>query len=150
LILPSSSEAIALDNHSGPPLQLHVDVGNGATYIVPSLKGTILVEGVRRLDYSGKLLTKLLIQSVSMRQVKLTDHYLTAEHVKEQMCYVAKDYKNELNSDKHAVEYYALPDVDIKKAGYKALSRDETNFQQYVQMAHERFSIPEHIFSPAL
>jgi actin-related protein 6 len=141
---------MALADLGGPPLKLHVDVGNGATYIVPSLRGTVLTEGVKRLDYGGKLLTKLLIQNISMRQVKLNDHYLTAEHAKEEMCYVAEDYKQELKRPDLVAEYFALPDVDIKKRGYRAQIRDETNFQQYIHLSHERFSIPEHFFSPAL
>ena len=55
-----------------------------------------------------------------------------------------------MRSSDPAIEYYALPDSDIKKAGFKAASRDETNFQQYLQLSHERFSVPEHLFSPGL
>ena len=147
---PSSCEALALADPNPAPLKLHVDVGNGATYIVPTLKGSVLAGGVQRLDYGGKLLTKLLIQSVSLRQIKLNDYYLTAEHAKEEMCYVSQNFKEELNNKDPLVEYYALPDTDIKKSGFKTRVRDESNFQQYIQLAHERFSIPEHLFNPGL
>lgn len=149
-ILISSCEALALADPNPAPLRLYMDIGNGATYIVPTLRGNVLSEGVRRMAYGGKLLTKLLIQSVSLRQIKLNDYYLTAEHAKEEMCYVAQDFKEELKHADPPVEYYALPDTDIKKTGFKTQVRDETNFQQYIHLSHERFSIPEHLFSPAL
>lgn len=132
------------------PLKLNVDIGNGATYLVPTLGGNVLAAGVRRLDYAGKLLTKLLIQSISLRQVKLTDHYLAAEHAKEEMCYVAQDFKEELKNPSAAAEYYALPDADIKTRGFRAAVRDESQFHQYIQLAHERFVVPEHLFNPAM
>lgn len=132
------------------PLKLYVEVGNGSSYIIPTLSGNVLTTGVKRLDYGGKLLTKLLTQAISLRQLKLNDYYLAAEHAKEEMCYVAQDFKEEMKSANPPVEYYALPDWDIKKKGFKTLVRDETNFQQYIQLSKERFMIPEHMFSPGM
>jgi actin-related protein len=117
---------------------------------VPTLSGNILASGVRRLDYAGKLLTKLLIQSISLRQVKLHEHYLAAEHAKEEMCYVALDFKEEIKKSSIPMEYYALPDADIKMRGFRAATRDENHFHQYIQLAHERFVVPEHLFNPAM
>lgn len=148
--LISSCEALALTSRDPSPLKLNVDIGNGATYIVPTLAGNVLTSGVRRLDYAGKLLTKLLIQSISLRQLKLNEHYLAAEHAKEEMCYVALDFKDAIKNSNIPVEYYALPDADIKMRGFRAATRDESNFHQYIQLAHERFVVPEHIFNPAM
>lgn len=138
-----------MTNPRESPLCLNVDVGNGATYIVPTLAGNVLASGVRRLDYGGKLLTKLLTQAISLRQVKLQDHYLAAEHMKESLCFVAQDFKAAINSDS-TVEYYALPDADIKMRGFKAAEKDERHCHQYVQLAHERFAVPEHLFCPSM
>lgn len=139
-----------MSNTDSAPLKLNIDIGNGSTYIVPTLSGNILTSGVKRLDFAGKLLTKLLIQSVSLRQVKLSDHYLAAEDAKEQMCYVSQNFKEDIKNSAIPVEYYALPDADIKMKGFRTALKDESQFHQYIQLAHERFVIPEHIFNPAM
>lgn len=132
------------------PLKLHIDVGNGSTYLVPTLAGNVLTTGVRRLDYAGKLLTKLLIQSVSLRQVKLHEHFMAAEHAKEEMCFVAQNFKEEIKNPSMPAEFYALPDADIKTKGFRTAVKDDSQFHQYIQLAQERFVVPEHIFNPSM
>jgi actin-related protein 6 len=77
----------------------------------------IVQSGVKRLDIGGKLLTKLLSQAISMRQVKMNEYYLTVEQIKEEMCYVTQNFKSEISKKVPDVEYYALPDPDIKRKG---------------------------------
>lgn len=139
-----------MTNQDQSPLKLNIDIGNGSTYIVPTLSGNVLASGVRRLDFAGKLLTKLLVQSISLRQIKLNDHFLAAEHAKEQMCYVAQNFKEEIKNQAIPIEYYALPDADIKTRGFRTAVKDDSQFHQYIQLAHERFVVPEHIFNPAM
>ena len=70
---------------------MYVESGNGATYLVPVLGNSVISEGVRRVDVGGKMLTKLLIQSISMKQVKMQEHYIAADFIKQQMCFVSDD-----------------------------------------------------------
>lgn len=73
--------------------------------------------GVKRIDIGGKLLTKLLSQAISMRQLKMNEYYLTVEQIKEEMCFVSQDFKTDIGKKYPEVEYYALPDPDIKRKG---------------------------------
>jgi len=149
----SSSQALSYTfggEVSSPPLQLYIESGHAATYVIPIMRNNVITTGVKRIDIGGKLLTKLLTQSISTRQVKLQEYFLTAQSIKEDMCYVSKDFKAELKDNSIAPEYYVLPDPDIKRKGYKCDKPDESGFLQYICLGKERFIIPEHIFSPSL
>jgi len=69
------------------------------------------------MDVGGKLLTKLLTQAISLKQVKLQEFFRAVEGIKEEMCYVSQDLKGDMARGDHPVEYYALPDPDIKRKG---------------------------------
>jgi len=50
-----------------------------------------------RIDVGGKLLTNLLTEMVSYKEVNLTGETLLVNDIKEQLCYVSLDYESELD-----------------------------------------------------
>ncbi len=96
---------------------MFVESGHGATYLVPVLQNNVIVQGVRRLDMSGKLLTKLLTQVISLKQVKMHDYLLAVDHIKQEMCFISRDFKTDIKNPDQPIEYYALPDPDIRRKG---------------------------------
>ena len=143
------SASQALSYNFDVPLQLYIESGNGASHVVPIFRNNVLAEGVRRVDVGGKLLTKVLMQYISTKQLRLNDYYLTVENIKESMCFVSQDYRADVKTKRDKL-YYVLPDPDIRRRGYVTDTRDDSGLLQYIHLENERFIIPEHIFSPSI
>lgn len=79
---------------------LVVDSGYSFTHIVPYYKGRVILEGVRRLDVGGKHLTNYLKEVVSYRQLMVMDETYVMNQVKEELCYVATDFKEHMATAK--------------------------------------------------
>ena len=131
------------------PVQLIVESGNACRYVVPILRNNVMTDGVKRLDIGGKLLTKILTQYICTKQVRLNDYYHTVENIKESMCYVSQDFKQDMRS-KDNRQYYVLPDPDIRRKGYITDNRDDSGLIQSIALDNEKFIVPEHLFSPSL
>lgn len=99
------------------PLQLYVESGHSSTHVIPILNNNIIQSGVKRLDVGGKLLTKLLIQTLSIKQVKLHDYFISSEQIKESMCSISQDFKHDMSLPQYPTLYYSLLDPDIKRKG---------------------------------
>lgn len=117
------------------------------------------MDGVRRIDVGGKLLTNHLKEIVSYRQLHVLDETCVINHVKEDTCYVAGDFNSEMDISHRKMLNsvrceYVLPNFSDRKRGYikdntVKLNAQERSDQQSLTLANERISIPELLFSPS-
>ncbi|KAJ5073538.1 actin-10-related [Anaeramoeba ignava] len=124
---------LALNRRTG----LVVDIGDGLTQILPVYEGKFSTN--YKLDFfqfGGKSLTQYLV-----KQLKQAGHYFSStsefeivKQIKEELCYVALDYEEELMISRES-------------------SRCEKNFkigEEIITLNSERFSTPEVLFQPNL
>ena len=121
---------------SGRTTGFVLDSGDSVTHAVPIYEGFALNHAVLRLGFGGRNLTQHLAQLVEGR-----DHILKAAErdifrgVKEKLCYVAKDFEQEMataTSSDALSENYRLPDGKV------------------ITLNGERFLCPEALFQPAM
>lgn len=114
----------------GEHCQMVLDSGFSFTYGVPFFDGKPLKYAATRIDAGGKLLTNLLNEQISYKEVNLKGETHLVNDMKEQLCYVAKDFQQELDicclqKVNPIVKEYVLPDFKSVKKGY---ARDPLNF----------------------
>lgn len=134
---------------------LVIDSGFSFTYAIPFIQGHPLRYAAKRIDVGGKLLTNLLTEMVSYKEVNLTGETLLVNDIKEQLCYVSLDYESDLDQLTHfkqspLIKEYVLPDYNKHFKGYvkdplKELAHDE----QTIKMANSRINVPEVLFNPS-
>lgn len=103
---------------SGRTTGLVVDSGDGVTHTVPVFEGYTFPHGILRIDLAGRDLTEYMMKL--MHEVGLS-YSSSAEReiikdIKEKLCYVALDYKAELEAYKNSPQNhrsYELPDGNI-------------------------------------
>ncbi|CAJ0959672.1 unnamed protein product, partial [Mesorhabditis belari] len=135
-------------------LCLVVDSGYSFTHVVPLLDGQILQSGVLRIDVGGKVLTNLLKEWISYREINMREETYVVNECKEDCCYVSIDFdidmkisrlKNETNTIRRE---YVLPDFRQNMRGFVRNPVREKDDLQKVSMNLERFSLPEVLFKP--
>jgi len=114
-----------------------VDSGDGVTHVVPVFQGFVPQHLIRRLDVAGRHITSYLIKLLLLRGYSFnrTADFATVQQIKEKLCYVALDLKQERQLALETtvlMEKFSLPDGTIIKLG------------------RERFEAPEALFNPAL
>ncbi|KAI0688710.1 actin-like protein Arp6 [Cytidiella melzeri] len=143
------------DGLPSPECMLVIDAGFSYTHVVPILNGSIIWQGVKRIDIGGKMLTNQLKELVSYRQWNMMDETYVINDVKESCCYVATNFKRDLETCRHnskdnpIVREYILPDFSSESRGHVRAS-DEIldDSRQILHMNNERFSVPELLFRP--
>jgi len=123
---------------------LVVDSGFSFTYGVPFFNGIPLKHAATRIDVGGKLLTNLLNETVSYKEVNLQGDFHIVNEMKEQACFISNRFEDDLQLSQQAknplaVEYL-LPDYKANHKGVlvngnTAIPKDA----QIVKMANERF-----------
>ena len=139
------------------PCCLVIDSGYSFTHIVPHCRGRVVVNGIKRIDVGGKLLTNHLKEIVSYRQLHVMDETFVMNQVKEEVCYVSQDlYKDfqvaALKGSENIIrKEYVLPDFTTVKKGYvKGFGAQKTNQdEQSIKLSNERFTVPEILFHPS-
>lgn len=137
---------------------LVVDAGFNATNIVPVIRGNAKYSSIRRVDVAGKVLTNYLKETISFKYYNMMDETYLINTIKEQLCYVSRDFNDDLNKwkiNKHSVQKgYLLPDHKNSNFGrvlddpYEIRRLQKEGEHQLLVLANERFSIPEALFDP--
>jgi hypothetical protein len=135
-----------------------LDSGYSFTHVIPYLGGKKYLEGVRRVNVGGKLLTNHLKDIISYRQYHVMEETFVINQVKEDTCYVSQDFKTDLkvaelpSSKNHIIRNYVLPDFNNIRRGYiqDPDKKDELAENcQILRLNNERFTVPEILFHPS-
>ena len=96
-----------------------VDSGFSFTTVVPFFNGLPLRHASTRIDVGGKLLTNLLAENLSYKEINLKGETHLVNHIKESTCFVSRDFAADMGEKQteHLVEY-VLPDYKTVKKGY--------------------------------
>ncbi|KAJ1772332.1 Actin- protein 6 [Coemansia sp. RSA 1813] len=133
-----------------------VDVGHAFTYVVPYWGGRQVVQGIRRVDIGGRMLTNYLKETVSFRYWDMMDETYIMSAVKEQTCFVSQDFDRDQEAAAAVRVDYVLPDFVHSKRGFVRGCGDRaeqlmagSEAQQVLPLARERFAVPEALFHPS-
>jgi len=154
---------------------LVIDSGYSHTTITPLYKGRAIQQAVRRLDIGGRLLTNVLKDTLSIRQMDVRDETHMVNAMKEAACFVSPDFSRDLErtwkhgkhlsaTDSPIVLDYVMPDYAATPRGFarahdpalrKQTSRAgsatnaRTGAPEFVAtLGNERFAGPELLFHP--
>jgi actin-related protein 6 len=150
----------------GQHCELVVDSGYSFTYAVPFFQGLPLKHAATRVDVGGKMLTNLLMETLSHKEVNLRGEGHIVNQIKESLSFVSQNFKADLelaNQDQLANPYlkeFVLPDYKSIPKGYvrdpepqlpeALMTEKELREQlQFVRVGSERFTVPEVLFSPS-
>ncbi|XP_065165143.1 actin-related protein 6 [Atheta coriaria] len=141
----------AVDNSSC----LVVDSGFSFTHIVPYINGKKYADGIIRINLGGKLLTNYLKDVLSYRQLHVMDETYVINQVKEDLCFMANNFKADMHRAKtthEIVKNYVLPDFHNIRRGYiQENPTDELAENcQILRLNNERITIPEVMLRPSI
>jgi actin-related protein 6 len=104
--------------------ELVVDSGYSFTYAVPFFQGLPLKHAATRIDVGGKMLTNLLMETLSHKDVNVRGETYIVNQIKESLSFVSLDFKRDLDlavQDQVSNPYlqeFVLPDYKTIKKGY--------------------------------
>jgi len=106
LVTSAYSDLCSTEHLSG----LVLSIGGGVTHATPIYETVTLQHGITRSDVAGNDLTELLIKPLTAK-----GHLLSTEqvnHIKESICYIAKDYDGELKAGKESGKPFGTAFLD--------------------------------------
>jgi actin len=116
---------------SGRTTGIVVDSGDGVTHTVPIYEGYSLPHAVMRVDMAGRDMTEHL-----MKLMMETGHSFTTSaekeivrSIKEQTCYVALDFDEEMKTQANTETEFELPDGSTLKVGTQSFRCPEALFK---------------------
>ena len=95
-----------------------VDSGFSFTTIVPFFNGLPLKHASTRIDVGGKLLTNLLAENLSYKEMNLRGETHLVNHIKELTCYVSADFAADMKLAQSKLKEYVLPDYKTVRRGF--------------------------------
>ena len=98
--------------------QLVVNSGFSFTTILPFFNGVPIRYANTRIDVGGKLLTNLLAENLSYKEINLRGETHLVNHIKESTCYVSADFAADMNTAQSKLREYVLPDFKTIKKGF--------------------------------
>jgi len=123
---------------SGRTTGIVLECGDGVTHTAPIYEGYVLPHAILRLDIAGRDLTDRLCQLLGEKGLEFTTvaEREVVRKIKEDMCYVAKDFNEALRKSSANEQFcekpYELPDG------------------QTIDVGSERFKCPEALFQPQI
>ncbi|XP_071158127.1 actin-like [Mytilus edulis] len=115
-----------------------LDICDGTSYSLPAYEGYALRHAVKRSPVSGEDITNCLQRSLDDRSYSFTSlaDIKIIRDIKENMCYVASDYKKEMewfSTEAYSLEKnFELPDGQIVNIGSEQIRCVETLFQPLI------------------
>jgi hypothetical protein len=139
-----------------------VDVGHSCSHVIPFFDNQVLSNSIRRADVGGKLISKFLMESVSLTQFNLNKHFFLVTDMKEKCCQTLGspdeflDMRQKPSLSRLSRVFYALNDYEIcQKGGVVANPTAEQlklakNLRNLVSLQLERVIFPEILFQPSV
>jgi len=111
-----------------------LDSGDGVTHVVCVYDGFVPEHLTKRLNLAGRHVTRYMIRLLQLRGYSFnsTADFETVRQIKEDLCYVALDYKQERKlalETTALVRKYKLPDGNVIKVGRERFEASEAMFR---------------------
>lgn len=133
---------------TGTTTGLVVECGQGLTYAVPIFEGFALPHGIHTLNVAGQDVTHKLMKEIQEHEKCVHDtHTPQVREMKEQMCHVANDYKQEMSMRDDCLteeqRQYELPGGEIIEINMqKRISASEIIFNPRFALDKEQQEQP--------
>ncbi|NP_001170315.1 Actin-related protein 3-like [Zea mays] len=120
-----------------------VDVGDGATHIVPVADGYVIGSSIRSIPITGKDVTQFIHQLLKERgeNIPPEESFDVARRIKEMYCYTSSDVVKEFNKHDREPSKYVKHWTGIKP---------KTGAKYTCDIGYERFLGPEIFFNPEM
>jgi actin-related protein 6 len=149
-------------NASQLPCALIVDAGHSFSHVVPVYNSKPITAAVQRVNVGGKMITNLLKQSLSVRQIDLQSETHLVTDIKQKLCFVSTNYADDLRiaslrapGENTLRRDFILPDFlstfqgHVRDPAESIMAIPPPADAPCVVLTNERFAPPEALFRPA-